>query len=260
MKTIHYILFALIAGHLIRFAHGQEIENDAPEGFTPMVFEISSYDAQLSEGESMKIKGVDSQGYFVFRTPVPVLEVAKHYIRYFMEDGWQKLGDYPFLRTTNEGDDWGGVYGKDDFIVAISCHGSWNFGVLTKDGEIKSYTANGIHIQVLRGDPKVLFGGDPTTMHAVSAIEDYLEEWVSTDPNSLIRYQNDQVTPSTGRKAYKAYLEKFEAILSFERTSAELGEDIQPQSFVDRMMEKGSRREGKKESGQNDVEVGDGTE
>lgn len=202
------------------FVLGQNNEEAESKGYTSLAFDLSWFDADASERGGMRIQGVDDQGYFSFATPVPLVDVAKHYIQFFVNDGWAKIGDYPHLRMTNEQWDWGGVYGKGEFLISLSCHGSWNFGAITMDGKTETYTENRINIQVIRGNPIKLFGKDPALkLKNEEALEKYLQEWATTDPNSKIRFEKDMVTPMTGHRAYKAYLEQIEARAMVSRDS-----------------------------------------
>ena len=217
MKNRIVTIMALILSTL---AWGQVDEHEKSAEYTQIAFPLSWFDAEASNRAELRIHGIEDQGYFSFGTPVPLVDVAKHYIRFFVEDGWAKLGDYPYLRMTNEQWDWGGIYGKGEYLISISCHGSWNFGVITMDGIAETYTVNRINIQVLRGDPVKLFGKDPALKQKnEEELEKYLQDWAAIEPNSKIRFENDMVTPMTGHRAYKAYLEQMEAWAVVSRES-----------------------------------------
>lgn len=193
---------------------GQEEQGSEVNEFTPLALNLSWYDAEGSEEKGgMRIEGIDDQGFFCFRTPVPLVDVARHYIDYFAQDGWAKLGDYSKHRTTNEQRDWGGIYGKGEFLISISCHGSWNIGVFTKDGKAETYSVNIIYIQVIRGEPEKAFGKPPAgKTRNEKDLEEYLQKWASEDPNSRMRFEKDEVTNWAGFLAYQAYLDQYEAL------------------------------------------------
>jgi hypothetical protein len=220
MKMKKLIWMTLVLVHGISVFGQEENEGEDSKGFTPLAFDLSWYDADGSKSGGMRIKGIEDQGYFSFGTPVPLVDVARHYIDFFVKEGWAKLGDYPYLRMTNEQWDWGGIYGKGEFLISISCHGSWNFGAITMDGKVETYTLNRINIQVLRGDPIKLFGKEPAEKYKdEDKLDKYLQDWASIDPNSKIRFEKDTVTPMTGHRAYKAYLDQSEAWAMVSRDS-----------------------------------------
>ncbi|WFB34496.1 hypothetical protein P3T73_10020 [Kiritimatiellota bacterium B12222] len=215
MKKIFWMTTALTLGF---FALGKDEDEAEAKDYTPLVFELSWYDAGASESGGIGFKDIEDQGYFSFATPVPLVEVAEYYIKYFSEDGWEKIGDYPKLKATNEGWDWGGVYGKGGILIYFSCHGSWAYGVMAEDGNVKSYGINRINIRILKGDVKNIFGRDPKLKKLnPDDLNEYLEKEAKNDPNSKARWEADQVGRTTANIAHKTYLEQYEMMAEWER-------------------------------------------